>query len=424
MTPTGRTTDVIVIGGGPTGLLLAGDLAAQGVDVTVVERSAEPDPLPRANGVVGDAVRLLDERGLYRELAGHDRSLRGTLHRIGTRNLGRHPRPAPSFGYAGFRLPLRRVQDRHPVYVLPVPQRALELALERSALHRGAVVRRRHELRSFAQHADGVHAEVATPGGVERLSAAYLVGSDGAHSLVRKQARIELPGATLDGAVSRLAHVTIPRHELTATGALRMRDGANLRAFLPHRTSRGVLTFGSFGSGLTTVSTLEWDAPANDDVPMTVDELRDSVARVVGRPVDLEPPHGSGPHQLRRTSSRNARVAATFRAGRVFLAGDAAHVFTGYGAPALNAGLLDAADLAHRLAAAVLGVDGAGEALDGYDDTRRTQALRTVRHSAVQESLLAPGDDVTARRTTFAARLADPGFLSALADELAGRTPS
>ncbi|MFJ3404098.1 FAD-dependent monooxygenase [Promicromonospora sp. NPDC090134] len=414
-------TDVVVIGAGPTGLFLAGELAARGVGVTVVERALEPDRLPRANGVVGDAVRLLDERGVYRELAGHDRSLRGLLHRVGTRNLGRHPRPAPVFAYAGFRLPLHRVRD-HAVHVLPVPQRTLELTLERYAREQGAVVRRGHELRSSTQHADGVQVEIVTPDGTDRLSAAYLVGCDGAHSTVRKSAGIDLPGVTLDGAVSRIAHVTIPRYELTPGGALRMPGGSGLRAFVPHRTARGVLTFGSFGTGLTTISTLEWGGAApDDDVPMTIGEMRESVARVVGRPVDVEPPRGPGPHQLRRTNSRNARVAATFRAGRVFLAGDAAHVFTGYGAPSLNAGLLDAADLARRVADAVGGA--AEAALDQYDAVRRAQALRTVEHGAAQEGLLAPGDDVTARRAEFAVRLGDRTFLAALADELAGRAP-
>ncbi|PUB31913.1 2-polyprenyl-6-methoxyphenol hydroxylase-like FAD-dependent oxidoreductase [Promicromonospora sp. AC04] len=488
MNTPARSTDVAVIGAGPTGLFLAGELAANGVSVTVIERALEPDRLPRANGVVGDAVRLLDERGLYRGLARNDHSLRGMLHRIGTGNFGRHPRPAPVFSYAGFRLPLHRVRRDSPVYVLPVPQRVLELALERRAVEQGAVLRRGQELRSFVQDDDGVHVEIAAPDGADRLSAAYLVGCDGAHSTVRKSAGIDLPGATLDGAVSRLAHVTIPREELTLNGGLRSPDGRALRPFVPHRTARGVLTFGSFGTGLTTMSTLEWGADVpDDDVPLTIEEMRESVGRVVGRPVDLRPPHGPGPHQLRRMSSRNARVAATFRAGRVFLAGDAAHVFTGYGASALNAGLLDAADLAGRLVAAVRGAAGTGtatvgggaassgsvgggsvgcgaagsgvvgggaassgaassgvvgngvvssgtasngtagsgvtvdEALDEYDAVRRRQALRTVQHSAIQESLLAPGDEVTAWREEFAARLTDRQFLATLADELAGR---
>jgi 2-polyprenyl-6-methoxyphenol hydroxylase-like FAD-dependent oxidoreductase len=232
-----------------------------------------------------------------------------------------------------------------------------------------------------------------------------------------------LVGATLEGAVSRIAHVTIPRDELTRFGALRGADGRAFRPFRPNRTARGVLTFGTFGSGLTTMSTLEWGTEAlADDVPMTIDEMRESVSRVVGRPVGLRSPLGPGPYQLRRTSSRNARVAKTFRAGRVFLAGDAAHVFTGYGAPALNAGLLDAADLAGRLVAVIRGT-ATDETLDQYDAVRRSQALRTVEHGAAQEGLLAPGDEVTARREQFATRLSDRRFLSALADELAGRRP-
>lgn len=420
---TARGTDVVIVGAGPTGLFLAAELAARGVAVTVIERSVEPDRLPRANGIVGDAVRLLDERGIYQELAGHDRSLHGTLQRLGTGNFGRHPRPARSFSYAGFRLPLHRVRDESPVFVLPVPQRALELALERRAVEHGVTLRRGCELRSFAQDDNGVTVEVTTPVGVERYSAAYLVGCDGAHSMVRKCAGIGLPGVTLDGAVARIAHVTIPHGELTPSGAVRRPAGPALRPFRPHRLARGVFTFGSFGTGLTTVSTLEWGAAApDDDVPLTINEMRESVGRVVGRPVDLRPPHGPGPHQLRRTGGRNARVAATFRAGRVFLAGDAAHVFTSYGAPSLNAGLLDAADLARRLGIAVQG-DAGDEVLDAYDAVRRGQALRTVEHNAAQERLLAPGDEVTARREQFAARLEDQKFLAVLADELAGRTP-
>ncbi|MBV1854766.1 FAD-dependent monooxygenase [Catellatospora tritici] len=411
-------TDVAIVGGGPTGLLLAAELRRGGIDAIVLERRAAPDDLPRANGLVGQVVRVLDQRGLHGALAGHDRSPHGLLRRFGTGNLGR-PRPIRAFSYAGFRLPLHRVPD-NPLHILPVPQRQLELVLQRDALRLGGQLRREHELVAFAPDPDGVDLEVRGPDGPYRLRAAYLVGCDGAHSAVRKGAGIEFPGLTSRDTVSRDAHVVLPAGVLTRGGALRVPGGAPLRPFELHRLPGGVFTFASFRPGVHLVHVTEWDQPEPDENgPMSLDELRTAVRRVLGQDLPMWAPDGPGPHVLRRLTGRNSRVARPYRIGRVFVAGDAAHVVAGFGGPGLNLALQDAVNLGWKLAAAVRG-DAPDGLLDTYDAERAPQARRMLIHVRDQAALIAPGEAVTAERTAFAARLSDPALLAKLAATMAG----
>ncbi|GHJ44594.1 FAD-dependent oxidoreductase [Catellatospora sp. TT07R-123] len=416
--PAYEHTDVVIVGGGPTGLLLAAELRRGGVGAVVLERRAAPDDLPRANGLVGQVVRVLDQRGLHAALAGHSRGPSGLLRRVGTGNLGR-PRPIRAFGYAGFRLPLHLLPG-NPLHVLPVPQRHLEQVFQGEALRLGAELRREHELVSFVADADGVDVEVRGPGGTYRLRAAYLVGCDGAHSAVRKAAGIAFPGLTSRDSVSRDGHAVLAPGTLTRSGALRRPGGEPLRPFELHRLPGGVFTFASFRPGVHLVHVTEWDQPdPGEDVPMSLAELRAAVLRVLGHDLPLRAPDGPGPHVLRRLTARNSRVAQPFRSGRVFVAGDAAHVVAGFGGPGLNLALQDAVNLGWKLAAAVRGDAPAG-LLDTYDAERAPQALRMLEHVRAQAALIAPGDEVTARRAEFAARLTEPAVLARLAATMAG----
>jgi 2-polyprenyl-6-methoxyphenol hydroxylase-like FAD-dependent oxidoreductase len=389
--------DVVVVGAGPVGLMLAGELAEAGRRPVVLEALPEPSRAPKANGLVGDIVRVLDERGLYGQLAGQPDA---------------HPRPVSRFMYGGFALDLRGLPD-NPLHVLAVPQRRLEEVLASRATRLGVEVRRGHAVSGLTQDVDGVTVAIDGPDGPYRLRAAHVVGCDGAHSRVRKAAGIGFPGTTKDDAVTRSAHVRLPRRALTPiTGRLRG-PGGPYRPFLVHRTPRGVLSFARFHSGPFLVTTTEWSSDAvGEAVPVSVDELRASLGRVLGRDVALAAPDGPGPFVLRRSASRHTRVAERYRVGRVFLAGDAAHVIAAFGGAGLNLGLADAVDLAARLARG----DPAG-----YEDARRPSAESVVAQAEEQAALLAPGPEVDARRARFAVALTDPTFRLRLAAAIAGR---
>ena len=139
------TVDVVVVGGGPTGLMLGAELALRGVSVVIVERSAQPTTSTRANGLVGQVVRIIDQRGLYRDLSTAGRRDLPALARLGLLPQRSHPVPAARYQYGGYELALRGLTP-NPLYVLPVPQRRLESILERRCRERGVEVRRGHEL--------------------------------------------------------------------------------------------------------------------------------------------------------------------------------------------------------------------------------------------------------------------------------------
>lgn len=385
---------VVVVGAGPVGLMLALELVRLGVRPVVLEALPRPSLEPKANGIVGRAVPLLHARGLYQELSGR-----------------RRPRPAPRFMYGGFPLDLRRLRD-NPVYLLPVPQWRLESVLAARLDAAGVAVRRGHAVSAVVPGLSGVTVDVDGPSGAYSLRASYLVGCDGAHSLVRKAAGIGFPGVSDDGVVSRSAHVVVPRRALTPfTGRLRG-PGGPYRPYLFNRTPHGVFSFARFGRGPHLVTTLEWGGTVDEAAPMTIGELRASLGRVLGREVALAPPAaGTGPHVLRRSGARQNRLASCYRSGRVLLAGDAAHVVAGFGGPLLNLGLLDAVDLAGRLSR--------GD-VSGYDDARRPHAQRVLASSAEQAALLAPGAATDARRASFARYLATSAGLRRVADTIAG----
>lgn len=387
--------EVVVVGAGPVGLLLALELVRGGVVPVVLEALSQPSTLPKANGIVGRAVPVLHERGLYRALTGR-----------------RRPRPAPRFMYGGFAVDLRRLHD-NPVHILPVPQRRLEAVLAEQAASAGVVIRRGHRVSGLTQDQAGVTVAVAGPAGGYSLRSAYLVGCDGAHSAVRKAAGIGFPGAVNDAVVSRSAHVVLPNGALTPVSGRWRGPGGPYRPFLFHRTPHGAFSFARFQGAPHLVTTLEWDDDDVDDsVPMTVGELRASLGRVLGQELAITPPPaGTGPHVLRRAVARHSRVADRYRAGRVLLAGDAAHVVAGIGGPGLNLGMLDAVDLAGRLTSG---------GLDGYDQARRPYAEQVLDHAAEQSALLGPGPETDARRERFAARLATEAGLREVAEAIAG----
>jgi 2-polyprenyl-6-methoxyphenol hydroxylase-like FAD-dependent oxidoreductase len=393
--------DVVIAGGGPNGLMLACELSLAGARPLVLEQLPEVTERNRANGMVGQVVRLLDHRGLYQRMTGNPQP----------------PQPVPAFPFGALPMELHDLPD-NPLYALPMPQRRVEEVLEQRAIELGVRIRRGHELTGLAQDPDGVDIDVTGPDGPYRLRARYLVGADGGHSRTRTLAGIGFPGVTRDDTVSRSAHVTVPAGLVDpATGGLNVPGYGPVPPFTHHRTERGMVGYAPFPGRPASLFTLEWGSAP--DQPMTLAELRDSASRVLGVDLPLAEPTGQGPYLLRRRTGDNTRLAERYRDGRVLLVGDAAHVHSGMGGPGLNLGLQDAANLGWKLAAVLAGRAPAG-LLDSYESERRQASERVIMHTQAQGVLIAPGPEVTALRALFGELLTEPTNRQRVAAMMAG----
>ncbi|MCX2183350.1 FAD-dependent monooxygenase [Streptomyces sp. SKN60] len=374
LTPA-HDTDVLVVGAGPTGLLLAGDLAAAGLKVTVVERRpAGRSNLTRAFAVHARTLEQLDARGLADELLATGTTIT-SLRLFGQLSLS-----------------LSGLQTRFP-FLLITPQYEVEHLLERRARSAGVDFRYGTELHALRQDADGVTAELTGHDGADEadgshaadgtdgtdrtdrtdrtdgtdgpvtVRARYLVGTDGVRSAVRTALGLPFPGASVIRSIV-LADVRLdeePDKLLTVAAS----PSGDAFAFLA-----------PFGDGWYRV--MGWDRRRQvaDDEPVELDELRNIARRALGRDYGMR-----DARWISRFHS-DERQAPAYRAGRVFLAGDAAHVHSPAGGQGMNTGLQDAANLSWRLAAVLRGTARDPEAvLDGYQTERHPIGARVLRTS-------------------------------------------
>ncbi|MBF6331097.1 FAD-dependent monooxygenase [Nocardia transvalensis] len=390
-------TDVVISGAGPTGLMLACELALGGVAPIVLEALSEPSAEPKANGLGGQVVRLMDMRSLY---------------------PGEQPQPIPFWVFSGMFVEFSTVPE-NPMYAWPIPQHDLTCLLAERARELGVEIRWSHALTDFTQDDDGVAATVTAPTGLYRLNSRFLVGADGGKSLVRKRSGIAFPGVTSAEPIIRMGSVVIPDNLRTPDGRLQP-PGFDPVEVEWNRLESGTIMVAELQPGRTRVATIEYGAdPVAEDAPMAFDELRDSISRVVGAELPVRPPTGPGPHGMRRIIGQSTRIAECYRTGGVLLVGDAAHVHSSMAGPGLNLGLQDAANLGWKLAAHVQGW-APHDLLDTYDSERRPVAERVMMHTLAQSGLLAPGPEVTALRQLFGELLRIPAAADHLAHLLAG----
>jgi 2-polyprenyl-6-methoxyphenol hydroxylase-like FAD-dependent oxidoreductase len=404
--------DVVIAGAGPNGLMLACELALSGIRPIVVDPLPGPNPEPRANGVTGQGVRILDHRGLYSVLAGTDEP----------------PQPSPWAMFAALTLDLEGTTDTQN-YMVAVQQPRLVQVLAERAGEYDVDIRWGHRLTGFDQHADGVTVHVDGPDGDYELAAKYLVGADGGTSQTRKLAGIDFPGMTSHDAVARMAFGVAPPDEWVdpVSGALDVPGWGRVPPTPFYRAEHGVFACRRLG-GRAMVITLELDRSAredriddydDDETPVSLAEIEASVKRVLGADVPLRPISPDTPLDLRRFYGINSRIASTYKSGRVILVGDAAHVHSPLGGPGLNLGLQDAVNLGWKLAA-VIADDVDPALLDTYEVERRPAAERVIMHSRAQLALTRPGTEVTALRELFAELLADPETVHRLSDLVSG----
>nr|WP_055501800.1 FAD-dependent monooxygenase [Nonomuraea pusilla] len=356
--------DVIVVGAGPTGLLLAAELGLAGVRAVVVERLARRSGQSKALGIQPRSAEALDLRGLLEPLM--DRAIQ--------RVDGGH--------FAGLRLDYTAWNTRHP-YSIGIPQGRVEALLEERLGELDVQVLRGHEVTALSQDADGVEATLLGPGGESRLTARFLVGCDGGRSTVRRLLGIGFPG--LDGKLlSVVADITISDPD----GAVP--ETWTLPVMTPDKTGKGYIA--PIGDGVHRF--LFYGAEQqrlSRDAPITEEEVRRALQHEFGPGVRL-----TGVRWASRFTDASRQVER-YRHGRILLAGDAAHIHSPSGGQGLNLGLQDAFNLGWKLAAEIAGWAHDG-LLDTYHSERHPVAARVLANTRAQAVLLVHDEENLALR--------------------------
>jgi 2-polyprenyl-6-methoxyphenol hydroxylase-like FAD-dependent oxidoreductase len=354
---------VVIAGGGPTGLMLAGELALAGVDVAIVERRTSQDlPGSRAGGLHARTIEVLDQRGIA------DRFLsKGQIAQVA--------------GFAGVRLDISDFPTRHP-YGLGLWQNHIERILAGWVGELAVTLYRGREVTGLAQDDAGVDVELSDG---ESLRAGYLVGCDGGRSLVRKAAGIDFPG--WDPTTSSLI-AQVEMTEEPELGIRRTPSGTHALGKVEYEIEDGEVVYKPGG----TVGVMLTESHVGTSEP-TLRDLSEGLIAVYGTDYGIH-----SPTWISRFTDMT-RQAAAYREGRILLAGDAAHVHSPVGGQGLNTGVQDAVNLGWKLAQVVDGTSQEG-LLDTYHAERHPVAARVLRTTMAQVALMRADDRIEALRDT------------------------
>jgi 2-polyprenyl-6-methoxyphenol hydroxylase-like FAD-dependent oxidoreductase len=345
---------VVIVGGGPTGLMLAGELALAGVDVAIVERRASQDLTgARAGGLHARTIEVLDQRGIAERFLAQGKKVQ-------------------VLGFLMMQLDISDFPTRHP-YTLGLWQSHIERILAGWVEELGVPIYREREATGFQQDETGVDVELSNG---EALRAQYLVGCDGGRSRIRKAAGVDFPG--WDPTTSAL----IAEVEMTEQPQLGIRnDEHGVHGFgrLNYEIRNGEVVYLD-GGPIRVMVTEKQVGPASEP---TLRELSEALIAVYGTDYGVH-----SPTWISRFTDMT-RQAATYRKGRVLLAGDAAHIHSPDGGQGLNTGVQDAVNLGWKLAQVVKGTSPAS-LLDSYHAERHPVGARVLEISMSAVALRRP----------------------------------
>ncbi|GAB2642594.1 rifampin monooxygenase [Kribbella swartbergensis] len=351
--------DVIIAGGGPTGFMLAAELRLHDVRVLVVEKDEQPTPVVRSLGLHVRSIEVMDQRGVLDRFLEH-----GTKYPLG------------GF-FAGISKPSPVGLDTAHGYVLGLPQTITDRLLAERATELGTEVRRGSAVIGLTQDENGVTAELADG---TRLQSRYLVGCDGGRSTARKLLGVGFPGE--------------PSRNDTLLGEMKVTASPETLAAANAEVRKTQLRFGSMplGDGEYRIGVPAADVAEDRTVPPTLEEFKRQLQVYAGTDFGVH-----SPRWLSRFGDAT-RLAERYRVGRVFLAGDAAHIHPPTGGQGLNLGIQDALNLGWKLAAAINGW-APEDLLDTYHTERHPWAADVLNNTKAQMELMStdPGPQAVRR---------------------------
>lgn len=379
---------VVIVGGGPVGMLLATELGLRNVPTTVFETRTETHDEPRAGTLHARTVQSLFRRGYLtgtEQPDGHDPNVtvRVPFH-FGGRSV----------------LTLESPAVEGPPMVVQ-PQADIERFFEAKAHAAGVTIRRGHQVTNVVDHGEYVAVTVQNDGRTSEVEADYVVGCDGARSVVRDRAGI--------------ASTTHPATFAGILGLVRLLDPASCPPGWSHGRT-GWTLINVHPTGLSRVLTHDFTEPLPDrNAPVELDELQSAASRIVGRDLPMTQPEYLG------RFSDFARLADTYRRGRVLLAGDAAHVHAPLGGQGLNLGMQDAVNLGWKLAMVGTGV-APDTVLDSYHTERHPVASAVIANTRAQAALMRPTPEFDPLRELIADLLSLPESNRRLSDLITGQS--